>query len=185
MLPTPAESPQRPVAPVPTRLWNRNFLLLWQGQIVSSLGDVTHSIALGFWILAVTGSTALMGSLMAASTVPRILVAPFAGVLVDRIDRRRLLIWMDTIRGIACAMAMSITMVLFPLSPAYFQMPALMFVAGCSNVMRNTFIMVAMQLAVPGEMRGKAFSFVAMLLLFGPLSMRRSFRELVRGEARV
>jgi MFS transporter, DHA3 family, macrolide efflux protein len=82
-------------------LWNRNFLLLWQGQLVSSLGDVVYSIALGFWILAATGSTALMGSLMAASTVPRILVAPFAGVIVDRGDRRWLLVSMDVVRGVA------------------------------------------------------------------------------------
>jgi len=69
------------------RLWNRNFLLLWQGQLVSSLGDTVYAIALGFWILAVTGSTALMGTLMAASTLPRVLVGPLAGVVVDRRDR--------------------------------------------------------------------------------------------------
>jgi MFS family permease len=84
-----------------TRLWNRDFLLLWQGQVVSSLGDVIYVIALGFWILGVTGSTALMGSLMAASTLPRVLVSPVAGVVVDRADRRRLLILTDGIRGLA------------------------------------------------------------------------------------
>ena len=82
-------------------VWNRNFVLLWQGQLVSALGDTIYAIALGFWILQVTGSTALMGSLMAATMLPRILVAPFAGVVVDRVDRKRLLIFMDIIRGIA------------------------------------------------------------------------------------
>ena len=60
------------------RLWNLNFLLLWQGQFVSAVGDVAYEIALGFWILAVTGSTGLMGTLMAASTIPRVLLAPIA-----------------------------------------------------------------------------------------------------------
>jgi MFS transporter, DHA3 family, macrolide efflux protein len=83
------------------RLWNRNFVLLWQGQLVSSLGDVVYEIALGFWILAVTGSTALMGTLMAASTLPRILVSPFCGVLVDRGNRKALLLVTDGVRGIA------------------------------------------------------------------------------------
>jgi MFS transporter, DHA3 family, macrolide efflux protein len=83
------------------RLWTRNFTLLWQGQLVSILGDVIYAIALGFWILAATGSTALMGGLMAASTLPRILVSPVAGVVVDRFDRRALMIWMDVIRGAA------------------------------------------------------------------------------------
>jgi MFS family permease len=78
-----------------------NFLLLWQGQLVSILGDVVYNIALGFWVLSATGSTALMGGLMAASLLPRIVVSPVAGVIVDRFDRRRLMILMDVIRGAA------------------------------------------------------------------------------------
>jgi len=81
-------------------LWNMNFFLLWQGQLVSALGDVAYSIALGFWILNITGSTALMGTLMAASSLPRVLISPFAGVIVDRSDRKWLLVIMDAIRGI-------------------------------------------------------------------------------------
>jgi len=83
------------------RLWNRNFLLLWQGQVISSIGDVVYEIALGFWILAVTGSTALMGALMAASVIPRVLVSPFAGVVVDRSDRKWLIVLTDLVRAIA------------------------------------------------------------------------------------
>jgi MFS family permease len=82
-------------------LWNRNFLLLWQGQLVSSLGDVVYEIALGFWVLAATGSTAVMGALMAATALPRILVSPAAGVWVDRADRRLVLAWSDMARGLA------------------------------------------------------------------------------------
>jgi MFS transporter, DHA3 family, macrolide efflux protein len=89
------ETPARP--PV---WWTRPFLLVWQGQLVSSLGDVVYELALGFWVLKVTGSTALMGTLMAVSTLPRILVAPFAGVAADRFDRKRLMVSMELIRGI-------------------------------------------------------------------------------------
>jgi MFS family permease len=81
-------------------LWNVSFLLLWQGQLVSALGDAVYGIALGFWVLERTGSTALMGTLMAVSTLPRVVLAPLAGVWVDRSDRRRLLILMDVIRGV-------------------------------------------------------------------------------------
>lgn len=77
------------------------FLLLWQGQLVSAFGDVAYEIALGFWVLAVTGSTALMGSLMAASAVPRVILSPFAGVWVDRLDRKWILVTADFIRGLA------------------------------------------------------------------------------------
>ncbi len=84
----------------PPSFWTRSFFLVWQGQLVSSLGDTVYQLALGFWILKVTGSTALMGTLMAASTLPRILVAPFAGVVADRSDRKWLMVWMELIRGV-------------------------------------------------------------------------------------
>lgn len=81
-------------------LWSINFFLLWQGQLVSAMGDVIYEIALGFWVLAVTGSTALMGTLMAATIAPRVIIAPFAGVFVDRNDRKKIIVFMDLIRGI-------------------------------------------------------------------------------------
>lgn len=83
------------------KLWTPGFFILWQSQLVSTLGDAAYSVALGFWVLAVTGSTALMGMLMAASTLPGVLVSPFAGVLIDRYNRKYLLILMDMIRGLS------------------------------------------------------------------------------------
>jgi MFS family permease len=81
------------------KLWNANFVLLWQGQFVSALGDTAYSIALGFWILAVTGSTALMGTLMATTALTRVVASPFAGVIVDRTDRKWMLVATDGVRG--------------------------------------------------------------------------------------
>lgn len=83
------------------RLWNLNFFLLWQGQLVSAFGDTVYDIALGFWVLAETGSTGLMGILMAAAVIPRVFISPFAGTFVDRHDRKKILIIADLIRGIA------------------------------------------------------------------------------------
>jgi DHA3 family macrolide efflux protein-like MFS transporter len=83
------------------KLWSKNFFLLWQGQLVSVFGDAVYALALGFWIMAKTGSTALMGTLMAVSTLPSVLISPFAGVIVDRVDRKKLLIITDAIRGLA------------------------------------------------------------------------------------
>lgn len=84
-----------------TKLWNLNFFLLWQGKLVSAFGDTVYDIALGFWILAKTGSTGLMGLLMAASVLPRIFISPIAGTIVDKYDRKKILIITDLIRGIA------------------------------------------------------------------------------------
>ncbi|MDF2632957.1 MAG: arabinose efflux permease family protein [Caproiciproducens sp.] len=82
------------------KLWTPSFFILWQSQLISTMGDAVYSIALGFWVLAVTGSTALMGTLMAASTLPGVLISPFAGVLIDRCNKKRVFILMDAIRGI-------------------------------------------------------------------------------------
>ena len=76
-------------------------MLLWQGQLVSSAGDVAYQIALGFWLLAETGSTALMGSVLAAALVPRIVLAPLAGVIIDRVNRKLLLVLADGLSGVS------------------------------------------------------------------------------------
>ncbi len=76
-----------------------NLFLLLQGEFVSVMGDMIYEIALGFWVLAFTGSPALMGILMATSLLPGVLIAPFAGVVVDRTSRKKLMILMDLIRG--------------------------------------------------------------------------------------
>lgn len=85
---------------VETKLWNKNFFLLWQGQLVSVLGDVLYIIALDFWILDMTGSTALMGILSALTMAPRIILGPFAGVFIDKWDRKKVIVITDLIRGI-------------------------------------------------------------------------------------
>ena len=74
------------------KVWNRNFLLLWQGQMVSVLGDALYDIALNFFVLELTGSTAIMGTVMALVTIPRIILGPISGVIVDRYDRKKLIV---------------------------------------------------------------------------------------------
>ncbi len=83
-----------------SKLWNKNFFLLWQGQLVSMLGDAIYIMALNFWVLDMTGSTAMMGLLSALTMLPRVLVGPFAGVFVDRLDRKKIIVFTDFIRGI-------------------------------------------------------------------------------------
>lgn len=84
----------------PSRLWNKNFFLLWQGQLVSLLGDRIYQIAMGFWILELTDSKTLMGLMMASAAIPAILLAPLAGAIVDRSNRKVIMVSMDLVRGI-------------------------------------------------------------------------------------
>ena len=83
-------------------LWrNTNFLLLWSGQTVSTLGTSISSLALPLLVLALTHSPALAGLLGAARQLPYLLVSLPAGALVDRWNRKRTMIYCDLVRWLA------------------------------------------------------------------------------------
>jgi MFS family permease len=75
-------------------LRDRNFRLLASGQLLNQLGDQAMFLALGIWAKALTGSNAQAGIVFLLFAIPG-LIAPFLGVFVDRMPRRRLLIATD------------------------------------------------------------------------------------------
>ncbi|MCU0489999.1 MAG: MFS transporter [Chloroflexaceae bacterium] len=78
------------------RLWrNRHFNTLWFGQAISVLGDAFAAIALPLLIFELTNSVFQMGLVTSVSGISMLISGLFAGVLVDRMDRRRLMIWCD------------------------------------------------------------------------------------------
>ncbi len=85
----------------PTKLFNKNFFLLWQGQFVSQLGSQVHYIAMMFWLKHVSGSAGLMGLLMMLSMIPGVVLGPIGGTIADRYSRRRIIIFSDIICGVA------------------------------------------------------------------------------------
>lgn len=82
-------------------LRNRNYLFLWAGQTISLIGDNISSWALVFWVFRASGQSPIMQAIgMIAGVGPTVIVGPFAGVLVDRWDRRRTMVIADLIRGV-------------------------------------------------------------------------------------
>ncbi|MDR0879127.1 MAG: MFS transporter [Clostridioides sp.] len=77
-----------------------NYLLLWQGNAVSIFGEALYNVALGLWIYDKTGSAAIMGTIIAVAKLPIIILGPFGGVLADRLDRKKLIVLGDLLRGI-------------------------------------------------------------------------------------
>lgn len=77
-----------------------DFLKVWFGRTISRFGDALDSIAFMWLMYKLTGSTLLMGTVMAVGMVPT-LFGMAAGVLVDRADKRKVMIWMDILRGIS------------------------------------------------------------------------------------
>ncbi|MEV4110255.1 MFS transporter [Nonomuraea sp. NPDC049695] len=85
--------------PVTGSLWrDRDFLIFWCAQTLSVAGDSFALIAVPLLVLNVTGSVAQMGLLTGVSGAASVAAGVFAGVLADRLDRRRLLILCDLIR---------------------------------------------------------------------------------------
>jgi MFS family permease len=79
----------------------RTFFVIWSGQLVSTIGSGLTGFALGVWIYQETGSVILFSINLLAVAVPTLVVSPFAGALVDRWDRRRVMILSDTGAGLA------------------------------------------------------------------------------------
>ncbi len=73
-------------------LRGRNFRLFFAGQSVSLIGTWMTRIATSWLVYRLTGSALLLGAVGFAGQIPTFLLAPFAGVLVDRVDRRKVLI---------------------------------------------------------------------------------------------
>ncbi|MBC7319288.1 MFS transporter [bacterium] len=86
------------------KIWNKDLVLLLSGQSISRLGDSAHHIALMWFILEKTGSSAIMGTLSALAYIPSLILGPFAGVIVDRYSRKKIIILTDFIRGLIVAL---------------------------------------------------------------------------------
>lgn len=82
-------------------LFTRTFVLLWQGQLVSQLGNQAFLIAVTFHVLETTGSATLVAGAMMAATVPVVLLGPVGGTLADRHSRRAILVVTDLLRALA------------------------------------------------------------------------------------
>ncbi len=78
---------------------NTTFLLLWAGQFVSQIGDRLAALAFPWLVYTTTGSAVGTGAVFALYTLPYVLFGAFAGVAVDRLDKRRLMIAADLVRA--------------------------------------------------------------------------------------
>jgi len=87
---------------------NRDFRLLWFGQIVSQLGDWFNYVALYALLYELTESATSVAFLMVVQLLPIGIVGPWAGVVVDRFDRRRIMIAADLVRGVVVLLLLAV-----------------------------------------------------------------------------
>ncbi len=98
-------NPDQNVAPaIAPSLWrNRDYMLLWSGQVVSTLGTTASNIVYPLLILALTNSPAAAGFAAAFQSIPYIVFSLPVGALIDRWDRKRVMILCDVGRGLTLA----------------------------------------------------------------------------------
>ena len=82
------------------KLWNKDFILLLQGNAVSTIGDLMYSVAIGYWVYEQTGSSGLMGIMSAISMFVTMFLSPFSGSIVDKCNRKWVLVGMDVMQGV-------------------------------------------------------------------------------------
>ncbi len=81
----------------------RDFALLWSGMTVSLLGDGIYIVALAWQVYELSNVPTALSIVGVAWTAPMVLFLLLGGVMSDRVDRRKVLILSDTIRGAAVA----------------------------------------------------------------------------------
>lgn len=82
---------------------NRNYRYTWIGQVVSEIGDHFNNVAVFALVLATTKSGLVVSGIMLSRAIPAMLVGPLAGVALDRLDRKRVMIASDLIRAVVAA----------------------------------------------------------------------------------
>ncbi|CCU78635.1 ABC transporter, permease protein, putative [Halanaerobium saccharolyticum subsp. saccharolyticum DSM 6643] len=114
-------------------LFNKNFVLVILGQLISIFANSVLRFALPLYILDLTGSTAVFGIILAAAAVPPIIFSPLGGILADRCNRRNIMVSLDFLTAIiigifaflimqeSAVIVITILMILFAVIQAFYQ----------------------------------------------------------------
>lgn len=115
------------------KLYNKNYVMVLIGQMVSIFGNSILRFALPLYILDQTGSTTIFGTILAISTIPTILFSPIGGILADRVNRRNLMVILDALTAIiivvftyylsmeSVVVIVAIMMILFSIIKSFYQ----------------------------------------------------------------
>ncbi len=90
----------------PGRRWAATFFPIWIGQAFSLIGSLLAQFALVWWLTKTTGSATVLATATLAAILPGVVVGPFAGALVDRWNRKRVMMWADGASAL-CALVLA------------------------------------------------------------------------------
>ena len=121
---------------------NANYRRYVSGQSVSLIGTWMQTVAQSWLVLELTGSGTKVGFVVALQTLPVLLLGPYAGVVADRVDKRRLMIWLQGMMGVLSALLGILTVTRHVTVTDVFILAVLLGLNNCfENPARQSFIL--------------------------------------------
>lgn len=140
-MPATATTEQRPRGGYRRVLEITEFRHLWFAEIGARLGESIASAALPLFVYDLTGSASLMSVILIIQMLPRAILAPFTGVMADRLDRKKLMLWASIVR---CAAIM-----MLPFCSAAWQVAVVAAIAAVGTVVNSPAEMAVLPTIVP------------------------------------
>lgn len=141
-------SPQKSLLKA-TKLFNRNYILLWQGQLVSRLGNQVYLLAMILWIKNTfpdTQAANYIGLLGMLAGIPAVLLGTVGGAFADRYSRRKIIIFSDLLNGLA-VLALAAMFFMMPEKPGLILIGV--FIANIIGALLSSFFGPAISAAIP------------------------------------
>jgi MFS family permease len=135
------------------------FLTICGGQVVSLFGTGLTAFALGVWVYRLTGSVTQYSTILLFNVLPPVLLSPVAGALVDRFDRRRVIIASDCAAGLA---TLSLALLFFSGRLEIWHIYVALSVSSSAQAFRWPALSASMTLLVPGRQLGRASGLMQM-----------------------
>lgn len=119
-----------------------NMIIFLVGKLVSVFGARIMNFAIGLYVLKITGSGMSFALTMIVSTVPAIILSPFAGVLADRINRKMVVVSSDALSGVLLVLVYLISMKIG------LSLNLVLITVFCISIL-NTFFNITMEASIP------------------------------------
>ncbi len=146
---------------------NRTFLWLTSGQTISMLGSSLTAFALGVWLFQETGQATPLALSMLFNYLPKVLLKPLAGVVVDRINRKEALLWSD----LGQAMVTGILLLLIQQQLATLELIyALLAVSSTISTLQAPAEQATVTLLLPKQHYGRAYGLLSLGESIGSIS---------------
>jgi len=138
----------------------KGFTLVWAGQILSVLATQMTSFALTIWVFQETGSATALGLMQVFWVTPFLLISPFAGVMVDRYDRKLMMMVSDIGAGVATVVLLTLQLLGWL---EIWHLYVVMVFQGLGNAFQTPAYLASISSMLPKEQYGRANGMMSLI----------------------